>query len=190
MAGRYAMNFVSAGRFRCTGCVRHRLPPRSWNPAISKTVPRRQQDWVLKWASPSSRRLWGGDTLCCSPPALLETETIHRSCVRVEGNEGETTRDSAGVLTRAAGCASAHGTRHSCRTPPAIASRSSTLSFLSLSLSLSHPRILATRRLASGRCRFWRACSTSTPPSCSTATSKAATSCSTYRPPALLPHTA
>jgi hypothetical protein len=34
------------------------------------------------WASPSSRGLWGGATLCCSPPALETLDPHHRGVTR------------------------------------------------------------------------------------------------------------
>jgi hypothetical protein len=41
---------------------------------VSKAEARLDLEVSVGWVSPSSRGLWGG-TLCCSPSALLETET-------------------------------------------------------------------------------------------------------------------
>ena len=57
---------------RCVALTPH-LSRRVWKAASSKADPRQQQDWILKclhgWVSPSSRRLWGGDTLLLSTRA-------------------------------------------------------------------------------------------------------------------------
>ena len=67
-----AVNDESAGE----GSAGNRIP-RVWKAATSKAEPRQQQDWILKCVQGGRAHplaACGVATLCCSPPAMLETD--------------------------------------------------------------------------------------------------------------------
>jgi hypothetical protein len=62
--------------FAGEGSAGNRIP-RVWKAATSKAEPRQQQDWILKGLQGGRVHplaACGVATLCCSPPAMLETE--------------------------------------------------------------------------------------------------------------------
>ena len=67
-----AVNDEFAGK----GSAGNRIP-RVWKAATSKAEPRQQQDWILKRVQGGRAHplaACGVATLCCSPPAMLETD--------------------------------------------------------------------------------------------------------------------